>query len=185
MITNISTVKPEPPNTIVTLAKAKNQLRLESSFTDEDDLIQDYIAAAIEQAEQYINGHIYIKDMVINMDAFLSSFVFEAYPVQSITSIKYYVDDVLVTMPQADYYVTAQNIKQTKLTFKEQPSTDERPDAVIITVAIGFKSASAVPMPIKQAVLLMVSDMYERREDRPEMITTAAQALMRPYRKYT
>lgn len=185
MITTIKKILPEIPDDIVTLEKAKKQLRIDALFIDEDDLIQDYIDAAVASSEAYINGDIIEKTLVITLDAFQEKLIFESYPIQSITSVKYYIDDVPVTMPAADYYLNVQHQKQSVLVFDEQPNTDERPDAVTIEAVIGFESASVVPSPIKQAILLQVSDMYERREDRPEMITTAAQALMRPFRKYT
>lgn len=185
MITTITKVLPETPNVIVTLAKAKLQLRIDALFTDEDALIQDYIDAAIASSEAYINGDIIEKTLVITLDAFQDNFVFDSYPIQSITSVKYYLNDAQLTMPTADYHLNVQHQKQSVLVFNEQPNTDDRPDAVTITAVIGFTDATQVPHPIKQAILLQVSDMYERREDRPEMITTAAQALMRPYRKYS
>lgn len=183
MITSTSKILPETPNVIVTLAKAKLQLRIDALFTTEDDLIQDYINAAIATSEQYLNADIISKTLVIKLDGFQSKLAFDTYPVREITSVKYFVDNVETTMPATDYYITLDN-KQSTLIFKEQPTTDERFDAVTITATIGFESAAHVPHPIKQAILLQISDMYERREDRPEMITTAAQALMRPYRKY-
>lgn len=185
MVTDVSIQMAIPVSNIMPLEKAKKQLRLEADFTDEDDLIQDYVLAAIEQAEAYINGHINAKTMVITLDAFQPNVIFEAYPVRNIKSVTYWQDDEQKTMPTTDYYTTRQNIKQSKLWFKEQPNTDKRPDAVAITLSVGYETANEVPQSIKQAILLMVSDMYERREDRAETITTAAQAKMRPFRKYT
>lgn len=185
MITDVQIQRVDDDEVILTLAKAKKQLRLEDDFTDEDDLIQAYIDAAVEHAENYIACHIYEKTMTIKMSAFQNSVIFEAYPFIDITSVKYYVDDVETTMPSTNYYVTSQNIKQSVLTFKTLPAqTDERFDAVEIIIKVGF-SKTVIPKPIIQAIKLMISDMYERREDRPETITTAAQSLMRAYRKYT
>ena len=185
MITTITKVLPETPNVIVTLLKAKKQLRIDALFTDEDDLIQDYIHSAVEGAEVYINGDLISKTMVITLDAFQEKIVFESYPIRSITTVKYYLNSTQVTMPSDDYYLNVISSKESVLVFKDQPNTDERFNAVEITAVIGFEDATKVPYRIKQAILLEVSDMYERRENRPEMITTAAQALMRPYRKYT
>lgn len=188
MVTKVEYILPDPLNDIVTLAQARKQLRLESDFTDEDDLIQTYIDAAVEASEQYMNAHLYKKDMVITLDAFQKSLVFEAYPLRSVTSVEYYKtgEESLTTLETTDWYLTTQNIKQNILNIKNIPTdVAERFDAVEITLAIGYNSASKVPAPIKQAIKLQISDMYERREDRKETITTAAQSLMRAYRKYT
>jgi uncharacterized phiE125 gp8 family phage protein len=185
MLTNVSKSVSEPPFEIISLSKAKKQLRIEQEFNDENELIQTYIDAAISATENYINGDLHTKTLTLILDEFQPSIIFEAYPVRSITSVKYWQDDTEVTMPDTDYYVTKQNIKQSQLTFKEQPKTDDRHDAVTVAVATGYAKAKDVPKPLIQAILLQISDMYERREDRPETITTAAQALMRPYRRYT
>lgn len=184
MITNTSKILPETPIVIVTLAKAKQQLRLGAAEHPEDDLIKDYINAAITASEQYINGDLIDKTLVITLDGFQSQFVFETYPVHEVASVKYHAGNVQVTMSTDKYYLISTG-KRSVLVFKEQPITDERFDAVTISAKVGYQDAQLVPMPIKQAILLQVSDMYERREDRSETITTAAQALMRPYRNYS
>jgi uncharacterized phiE125 gp8 family phage protein len=174
-----------PNVVIVTLAKAKKQLRLEPLYVEEDDLIQDYIDAAIGASEGYIGGHILEKSMVVKLDAFCNPFVFEAFPIQSIESIKYFPLDGTdeVTMPETNYSLTSVNPKVSKISYKTVPQTIERYDAVTISVKVGIESAK-VPKPITQAILLQVADMYERREDRGEVILSAATSLLRPYKKF-
>jgi len=185
MFTNVEKILPENPLQVITLEQAKKQLRVEEEFVEEDDLIQGYIDAALLVVENYINGDIQEKQLVIHLDKFQESLVFEAYPIQQIESVEYYQNEEKETLSLDSYYTSAQNLKQTKLVFKEQPNTDDREDAVIITVSIGYSDAGEVPAPLKQAMLLQISDMYERRENRLDVVATAAQALMRPYRKYT
>ena len=70
------------------------------------------------------------------------------------------------------------------LRFKESvPQTAERFDAVTVIVKVG-NAAGKTPKAVQQAILLQVGDMYERREDRTEVIATAAMSLLRPYKKY-
>lgn len=169
---------------VVTLAQARKQLRIEDSFTDEDELIQSYIDAAVVNCENFIGGHIIPGDLVINYDKFESPVVFEAFPLKSVTSVKYFTSDVETTMDAAKYSLTKQSEKVFKLRFKEDtPSTDTRFDAVTITVACGF-TGNVIPKPIIQAIKLQIADMYEIREDRKEMLSTAAMSLLRPYKKY-
>lgn len=169
---------------VVSLAKAKKQLRLEADFTDEDDLIQGYIDAAVENCEKFIGGHIIPKDMVIKMDRFDNPIIFEAYPLKQVTSVKYFTADTETTMDAAKYALTKQSEKVVKLRFKEDtPSTDVRYDAVTVTAAVGFPG-NVIPKPIVQAILLQVSDMYEVREDRQERLSTASMTLLRPFKKY-
>ena len=166
--------------------KVKKHLRLDCSCEDEDDVIEAYLEAAVEASENYIGGHIAQKDMVITLDAFESPLVFEAFPMQAITSVEYYPkdSDAKETMLPALYQLTAVNNKVFNLRFREDlPELDSRFDAVTITIKIGFVSGK-VPKPIQQAILLKVADLYERRDDRAEIISTASQALLRPYKKF-
>jgi len=175
--------------TVVTLAQARKQLRIEDSFTDEDDLIESYIDAAVANCENFIGGHIIPGDLVITYDRFESPVIFEAFPLKTITTVKYFIDDVETTLDSAAYVLTKQSEKVYKLRFKEDtPTTDERFDAVTITVACGF-AGNVIPKPIIQAIKMMVSQMYEYREDTFQnnvfnMTNSPAYALLRPYKKY-
>lgn len=183
-------ITPEAPevSSVITLTKAKQQLRIESAFTDEDELIQDYIDAAIVAAENYCSVHLYPKVAEIKANK-LETFVLDAYPVNSITSVQYYKkgETTLTTLLPENYSLLSYNKKLVTLKFKDIPDDvdTDRDDAVTITVSIGFATKTAVPKPIQQAIKLLISDMYDRREDRPEVNTTVAQHLMRPYRKYS
>lgn len=67
------------------------------------------------------------------------------------------------------------------------PSMSSRPDAFRVRYRVGWPTAAEVPAPLHQAVLLMVSQLYENRT--PEVTGTIAStlalsldALMAPYR---
>lgn len=183
MITDV-TIIPGTAVDVVTLDKAKKHLRVDAEFTDEDDIIQDYIDAAVVMSENFIGGHILDKNMVIKMTAFDNPLVFEAFPVKAVTSVVYFPKDAdeAQTLAEDAYVLTSETEKRFKLKFKgDLPTTETRDDAVTVTINIGMVT---VPKPICQAVLLMVADMFERREDRSETITTTSAALLRPYKKY-
>jgi len=185
MVTNVI-FAPNELSVIVTLARAKKQLRIEPGFEDEDDLIQGYIDAAVVMAEDYISGHIQEKDMIIYLTAFVDPLVFEAHPLQTVSSVKYWPlsGDAEITMDPGDYSLTSANSKVYNLRFKgEIPDVADRFDAVTITVKVGNATAKT-PKPIVQSILLFVADMYERREDRGAVVSTAAMSLLRPYKKF-
>ena len=170
--------------TVVTLAQAKKQLNIEDSFTDQDTLIESYIDASVENCENFIGGHIIPGDLVLQLDKFDDPVIFEAIPVKSITSVKYYADGNEVTLSPEKYALTKQSETVFKLRFKEDlPTTDKRFDAVTITVACGFTD-NKIPKPIVQAIKLQIADMYTIREDRKELLSTQAMSLLRPYKKY-
>lgn len=174
---------------VVSLAEAKKQLRLEDSFTDEDDLIQSYIDAAVTDCENFIGGHIIPGELVLNYDKFETPVVFEAFPLKSVTEVKYFKDGTEVTLDSSKYALTKQNEKVYQLRFKgDLPDADKQFDAVKITIACGFKN-DVIPKPIKQAIKMMVSKMYEYREDYFQnnvfnMTNSPAYGLLRPYKKY-
>lgn len=170
---------------IVTLVMAKKQLRIEETFTDEDDLIQGYIDAAVQMSEDYTGGHIVEKNMILKMDAFDNPLVFEAFPVQAVESVSYFPADGsgVQEMVSSNYDLMSLNPKVSKISFKTTPSIAERFDAVTVTVKVGMV-VEEIRQPIIQAILLQISDMYERREDRTEVILSAATALLRPYKKF-
>lgn len=183
MITDVQ-ITPGATTTVVALAKAKKHLRLEADFTEEDDLIQDYIDAAVTQAENYIGGYITEKNIIIKMTGFDNPLVFEAFPVKEVTSVTYFEQGVEdeVTMAPENYTLTAETSKRYAIRFKgELPAVQDRFDAVTATIKVGM---ATIDKPISQAVLLMVADMYERREDRAEVLSTAAMSLLRSYKKF-
>jgi uncharacterized phiE125 gp8 family phage protein len=176
-----------PVGSVVTLAQIKKQLRIESDFTEEDDLLEEYISAAVGYAEDYISGHIFDKAVTLTYSGFNPSMIFEIYPVRSITSVEYYKEgeDVLTLMDPADYYLRNLNLRVQEVAFKEIPvDVADRPDAVKIILQAGYPNTTNTPKTIKQAIMLIVADLYNYREDRKEVIHKASHQLLRPYRKY-
>jgi len=50
---------------LLTLAKAKKQLRIEATFTEEDELIESYIDAAQVACQDFINRSIAERNLVL------------------------------------------------------------------------------------------------------------------------
>lgn len=66
------------------------------------------------------------------------------------------------------------------------PVTDDRPDAVRITLTAGYGAAAAVPQPIRSAILLMTGDLWRSREagSAPAgALGGVADLLLAPYRR--
>lgn len=182
MVTNVQYTM--LPTVTVTLAQAKKHLRIEELFTDEDELIQAYIDAAIENCENFTGGSIINKTMVMTIDGFDSPLIFEAFPLREVTTVEYLDKDTnaVVVLAAEKYRLTTQNAKCFSLRFlHDLPEIAENIEAVTVTVDLGYET---IPKPIIQAIKLQIADMYERREDRSESITTASAALLRPYKKY-
>lgn len=173
----------------VTLAEAKKQLKIEASFEEDEDLIQSYIDASQVECENFTGRAIGRRKMVLELAAFENPLLFVCnYENDTIDKIEYYdkTTEVKVELASTEYKLRVSsvvNCKEIKF-LNTLPETMQRDDAVIVTINQGFAVAD-VPTPIKQAMKLLISDSYERREDRGEVgYNTAAQAKLRPYRKY-
>lgn len=187
MLTNIQFT---PGNlAVVTLPQAKKHLRIDDDITDENDLIQSYIDTAIANCENFIGGHIIPGALALTYDQFDSKVEFVAFPLKSVSTVKYFIGGVETTLNASKYALTKQNDKVYELRFKEvPPSTDAQYDAVVITVECGF-AENVIPKPIVQAIKMLVAQMYEYREDSFQnnvfnMTNSPAHALLRPYKKY-
>lgn len=174
-------------SSLLTLAKAKKQLRIEADFTDEDELIQSYIDASQEACADFINRSISKRNLVMELSAFETPFTFQRnYENDKITKIEYYAPSATEkTLLAVDQYLLRKSAitECFDIKFLSLPETDKRDDAVVITIEQGF-SLVECPKPILQAINLRLSDFYERREDREQGNNPASHNLLRAYRKY-
>lgn len=168
-----------PDDELLTVEMAKLHLVLETE--EDDDLLEQIIAAAVKHAEGWCNRGFVLQtwEAIFSSfplpdpckDTFLElskgnlsdpaevevEYVDSAGATQTLDPSGYLVDDATVPgrvrlAPDASW-----------------PSTQKRWDAVRVTYEVGWEPA-LVPEPIKQAVLLLVSQMYEHRT--PEVTGT-------------
>ena len=184
-------LKTAPTVTPVSVAEAKTHLRIDSTFTADDTYIETLISVATSAAENYTNLAIMSQTWVLHIDAFPDYFNLLKGTLKSlsINSIKYSDENnATQTLAAANYFADG-SIKPARIYFAPDatiPSTYDKPNAVIVDFTLGFSSASNVPAPIKQAILLMVGTYYETRQtvsDRTyKEIPQSAEYLLMPYR---
>lgn len=167
----------------ISLAQAKEHLRIEDDFTMDDDLITAYITAARDRCERFCNRSWSDSQFYAVFNSFPSWFPFP--DVTSISSISY-VDSAGVeqTLSSSDYSfdgdrqrlapasVWPTGAESVMVTFEAGPDLTTSPEAVL-------------PAGVIHAVKLYVADMYEYRvaqgtsefKENP-----AAEALLMPYR---
>lgn len=181
-----------PATEPITLAEAKEQLRIDTS--DEDTYITNLIIAARELAEKFTrlsfidttwriffdqypflrsqNGYVgsYGSDLFYG-NASAREIFLPRGEIQSVTSVKVYDDsDVSATIASSNYFVSAYNQgSQGYLSFRKNftlPIINRVKDGLEIEYVAGFgSSASDVPQGIKQGLLEQVAFMYENRGD--------------------
>jgi hypothetical protein len=185
MVTHFYTTIPAT-TPLVTLAKAKKQLRIETLFTEEDESINVYIEAAQVACQDYINRSIAERNLVLECSNFETITFERNYENDVIDKIEYYKpgETTLTELPDTEYKLRKSNIVECfDIKFLSTPETDIRDDAVIVTIKQGFALATC-PKPIIQAINLRLSDFFERREDREQGNNPASNNLLRPYRKF-
>ena len=170
----------------VSLSEAKEQLRIEDSFTLEDSLIQAYVSAARDHAEKYCNRSWALATFFATFSGF-----------RGVDEPLLMADPGIVSIDGISY-VDAQGSVQTITAYTFDADRQEiRPDGNWPTDATRIKveytagaDASAsppeyVPEAVKVAILMLAADMYEiRTAQLTQSINEnrAVAALLNPYR---
>jgi len=185
MIRTSKAVKTAAATNAVSLSDAKAHLRVD--HTDEDDLITDLITAAQAQVEAYTNRVLITSTHYLYLTDFPSGgIVLPLAPVTSITSVKYVTGGSDVTWDSSNYYYSINELPVNVSSVGDSaPGVDEDVfPAVTVEYVAGYADQDAVPAALKQAVLLLVADMYEYRQDAPRERFTAWKSLCYPYRVF-
>lgn len=153
----------------VTLTQANDQLRRDSSA--DDDYVNRLISAARNQFE-LDTDHIVTSSQswTLYLDVFPEEeILIPKQPILSIASVKYYdTDGNLQTWGSSNYHTDIVSTKGRVLTTSstDWPDTQtDRPNAVEVAFTAGYADATTVADDIRQAILLLVSHLYENRQE--------------------
>jgi uncharacterized phiE125 gp8 family phage protein len=161
-------VRTSPPaETPVSLAEAKAQLGVSDSASDA--LITALIEAATERLDGWagiLGRALVTQTWAQKFPAFPTGKVFglALAPVQSITSIAYYdADNALQALAGTVFTLLDDELSPfvTLQSGQTWPGTFAREDAVTVTFVAGYGAASAVPAPIRQAIILMTRELHQ------------------------
>lgn len=183
-----------PGESPVSLTEAKAHLRLEESADDA------YVTVLIEAARVHV-------EKTCERGLVLQTVELTAPPLFGVESVslpggsladvpqvevRYLDPNGVLTLLAASVYFTLAggDAKPGKLHLvpgNTWPAMAERPDSLRVLYRVGWATAAAVPAPLRHAVLLVVSQLYEHRT--PEITGTIAtslefslDALMAPFR---
>jgi uncharacterized phiE125 gp8 family phage protein len=155
----------------VSLLAVKQHLRIETD--DADPWLADYITAARDEVETYLQRQLLPATLVLYLDAWPAGrcpIRLPRPPATAVTAIEY-VDTggTLQTLAASVYQVDvisepARIVLQDGETWPTLATA--RLNAIAITYTAGWATPSQVPSSIRQAVLLLVGDLYEHREAR-------------------
>lgn len=166
----------EPEVEPLTLEETKAHLRV--LHTDEDNLIAIYIRAAREYVDGpngFLGRALITQTWRLTIDEFpLEEIKIPLPPLQSVVDVKY--DDtagVEQAVATTDYYVDAASEPGWIVPVGSWPTPLDAINAVRVTFKAGYSAttdsppdlAGNVPFNIKAAMLLIIGNLYENRED--------------------
>lgn len=197
-----------PPQEPVSLAEVYLHLRLTPDDSPpthpDDDMLRAMIKAAREFCEAVTRRAFVQQTVRMTMPCFPRGRkpYIELFrpPLQVVLSVKYYDEDnALQTVSASDYFATTDFVP--RLQFVSQfsaPTIFERNDAVQVDYIVGYDPDDEspnvdytlnVPLAIKQAIKLIIGDLYENREGSIvgtiHEVNPAVTALLENYRVYT
>ena len=176
--------QPHAAPELITLAQAKQQLKLDAAFDIEDALIKEYIDAAISAAENYTNTSIYQAKFKVTSPNFENNYCFPNSPISSIETVKYLGEDnVEQSLDVSKYELRPKDKYVSKIfyeEFKDLPKVYSRSNAVSITVIAGYTSET-LPKSLRQAIMLLIGTFYTNREDSVEALPKASTRLLGKY----
>ena len=178
---------------VVTVDEIKAHLRIDTN--DENTLLGLYIDSATEMAENYCGRHFITHEYQLHFNNVVeeASLIFPDCTLfvqtgQNDHHPVYYIDANGATQHSDDAYIDAYSnpsIAYLSSDFTNTTLKDNAANVFWFNFKTGFGDAATnVPQAIKQAIKLIVSDMYYFREDRKRSFPMASEILLQPYKCY-
>lgn len=175
-----------PQSTPVSLAEAKQHLRVDHS--EEDDLIN----GLIEAATSYLDGYQGVLGRCLITQRWQQDFegcarkLELSLPASSVVQVTYDSDVVL-----SSKYVLTNSPMRTNVLLKQGESWGSGSESLYpirVTYECGYGSPADVPSSLKAAMLLLIGNWYINREQAVYKnvadLPHGVQALLNPYRVY-
>lgn len=202
MSLRVSTIT-EPTVEPITLAEARSHLRLEATGSpaahEDDDYVTALIQAAREKVEIDTGRALVQRTMRLRVNTWDYEICLPYAPLLSVTSVEYYDNDgTLQTLSTSIYdVVTDETPGKIRRAYNQSwPLHRSQENAIQITYVAGYADDGAsptdyranIPAALKQAMYLIIGDLYENREGQivgvSAMENPAVNALLAPYRVY-
>jgi uncharacterized phiE125 gp8 family phage protein len=169
----------------VSVDEAARQCRITTH--DEDTDLAGLITTARQHLETVCWSAFITQTWDYWWDAFDAKICIPRPPFQSVSTFQYTsATGVLTTVPAGTYEISAENgISYARLQYLATwPTPRGYRDDVTMRVKCGYgDSAADVPLPIRQAIKLLVAHMYYNRGDGPpEQLPPAIDLLIQNYR---
>jgi uncharacterized phiE125 gp8 family phage protein len=178
---------------VVSVAEIKSHLRIDTS--DEDTLLGLYIDSATEMAENYCGRHfitheykLYFNEVVQKASLIFPDCTLVTQSGQNDHRSVWYINASGTEIGSDNAFIDAYSnpsIAYLSSDFTNTTLKDNAANVFWFNFKTGFGDAATnVPQAIKQAIKLIVSDMYYFREDRKRSFPMASEILLQPYKCY-
>ena len=178
-----------PASEPITLSEAKNYLKVEDSYTDDDTLITAIITSVRQYIERYLSTALITQTIEEKWDYIdvrnyqvRQNFNLGVNPVQSVTSITYIDTDGDSQTWSASEYVVDTHRQVARIGIKNGytwPSIQDEINALTVTYVAGSGDAgSDVPGNILQAMRYLIATYYENRTDHLATLPTASRVIL-------
>ena len=160
----------EPTAEPLTVAEAKQHLRVEHS--DDDSIIENIIVTAREYVETYLDCTLMLTQYKMTLDMFPLHIYLPKSPLSTVSgydavSLTYTTDtEATVTLPTSDYRVDSHAVPAVLRTHygDSWPAHLADFNSIEVTFWAGYGStSSAVPQRIRNAMLMLITHLYENR----------------------
>ena len=156
----------------ITLAEAKEHLRIDSGFTSDDNYITSLIKIAQDIVEKESGILLTEIELTYIADGFKGGYIDLGYNGNNVVHVKYFdnTNTEITLVEDTDYYVSNKdypfaNIRIYPAKDKDFPETFDKPDCVNIKFDAGTSESLQIPEGLKQAMYLIIGRYYEMRND--------------------
>lgn len=154
----------------VEIGEMKLHLRVDHS--DEDGIIDDYIASATASIGEELGRVMVTETWAESMSSAPRDVYLTKLPADTLVSVTYYdTGNIQQTATIADFALYAAD-DWAFVRSDSWPAVFDRPDAITVKYSAGYGAADVVPAHLKQAIKLVVGHWYENREDASEVALT-------------
>jgi len=175
MIEDINLPAIEP----VSLQSAKAFLRVDHD--NEDELIIGFIQSARQRIETYLSVSLITRRRLFTKVSPKSTCLYlNHHPIKRVISVDTRLGQQTQKLDPSDYLV---NLHARPASLRLLKNNSLQADAIQVEIEAGFgESADEIPMPFRQAILLLIAQSYEHRGDEDMAMPMMVDALLMPYR---
>jgi len=180
-----------PASEPITTQEAKDWMKVEHSV--DDALIDALIQSTREAVERYTGQILFTTTIEEAFDGFpfatqqnpFAAIPLAWGPVQSLTSVNYVIETGSETLLESSKYILDDYARPSCITpaySSSWPTTQYRINSIKVQYVAGHDDVAAIPQAIKTAILMTLSDAYDKRQDSVRNLPSQAEWLLDKYR---